>query len=138
MLAPDELLDAIAGTLRQQVGPAVAEPFAKTQAFMAAVILEKLAGDLRVAAEPHDDGRAERRRCAASTLGDDAPERLITAVDDLDRDGATAAWRALVEAALRDRVPSSATTASTAALAQTQDRPAHPSRPEPGRATGER
>ena len=43
----DELLDRVARTLREQVGPAVEEPFAKTQAFMAAVILGKLAGQLR-------------------------------------------------------------------------------------------
>jgi hypothetical protein len=43
----DELLERVARTLREQVGPAVEEPFAKTQAFMAAVILDKLAGQLR-------------------------------------------------------------------------------------------
>jgi len=98
VLAPDELLDAIAGTLRRQVGPAVEEPFAKTQAFMAAVILEKLAGDLRVAAEPHDDGRAEVVVALRATLGDDAPARVAAAIDHLERDGTTAVWRELVEA----------------------------------------
>jgi len=41
-VTPDELLDRIATTLREQIGPTVGEPFAKTQAFMAAVILAKL------------------------------------------------------------------------------------------------
>ena len=43
----------MATTLRQEIGPAVDEPFAKTQAFMASVILTKLAGQLR----------RSRRRC---------------------------------------------------------------------------
>ena len=40
----------MAEALRREVGPAVVDPFAKTQAFMAAVILQKLAGQLRTPA----------------------------------------------------------------------------------------
>jgi hypothetical protein len=47
--APDELLERLAGELRRTVGPAVEEPFARTQAFMAAVILERLSRQLRSA-----------------------------------------------------------------------------------------
>ena len=46
-MGPEDLLERIAATLRQDIGPAVSEPFAKTQAFMAAVILEKLAREAR-------------------------------------------------------------------------------------------
>lgn len=51
MLAPDELTARLAATLRHEIGPAVADPFARTQAFMASVILEKLSAQLRLAPE---------------------------------------------------------------------------------------
>ena len=38
----DELLLRIAQTLKQEIGPTVADEYAKTQAFMAAVVLEKI------------------------------------------------------------------------------------------------
>jgi hypothetical protein len=56
---PDDLLERIAGTLRHDVGPAVEEPFAKTQAFMMSVILEKLARQLRLAEAHAEADRAE-------------------------------------------------------------------------------
>lgn len=98
MLPPDELLDAVADSLRRQVGPAVVDPFAKTQAFMAAVILQKLAGQLRA---PDADVDAERRAVVADVrmlLAEAGSARVSDAVDDLDHDGSTASWRALVEA----------------------------------------
>lgn len=57
---PDQLLDRIATTLRTEVGPAVEGEFAKTQAFMAAVVLEKLARQLASAAEHEHNDRADR------------------------------------------------------------------------------
>ena len=54
-LAPDELLERIARTLKKEIGPAVEDAYPKTQAFMAAVVLQKLAGQLRL-------GRRTRRR----------------------------------------------------------------------------
>ena len=38
----DQLLERIATTLRRDIGPAVAGEFPKTQAFMAAVVLQKI------------------------------------------------------------------------------------------------
>ena len=70
-MAPDELLEQIAAILRHEIGPTVADPFAKTQAFMASVILEKLARQLRLT---DDHGRADRDERA--TLVDDM-ERLV-------------------------------------------------------------
>lgn len=46
---PDELLAAMAGTFRHRIGPEVGDTFARTQAFMASVILEKLSAQLRLA-----------------------------------------------------------------------------------------
>ena len=47
-----ELLQRIAETLKTTIGPAVADDYARTQAFMAAVILQKL-GQARERAEEH-------------------------------------------------------------------------------------
>ncbi len=94
--SPDELLDAVADTLRREIGPAVGDPFAKTQAFMAAVVLQKLAGQLRAASV---DAEVDRRTLVAevrAALGATPPEDVTAALDVLARDGATAAWRAVV------------------------------------------
>jgi hypothetical protein len=40
MMEPEQLLERLATTLRRQIGPAVAEPYPRTQAFMASVVLE--------------------------------------------------------------------------------------------------
>lgn len=99
-MSPDELLERMAGTLRQEIGPAVAEPFAKTQAFMASVILEKLARQLRLA-DAH--ARADREDRAAlvedleGRLGASAPPRLRAALAAPAHDG-DGALRELVEA----------------------------------------
>jgi hypothetical protein len=94
--APDELLDAVADTLRREVGPAVGDPFAKTQAFMAAVVLQKLAGQLRAASVDADVDRETLVAEARAALGATPPPAVAAALDVLTRDGATAAWRAVV------------------------------------------
>ena len=43
---PGELLQRIASTLKRDVGPAIEAEYPKTQAFMAAVVLEKLGRQL--------------------------------------------------------------------------------------------
>ena len=45
---PVALLERIARTLKQDIGPAVEAEYPKTQAFMAAVVLDKLARQLRL------------------------------------------------------------------------------------------
>lgn len=44
-----KLLERIAATLRRDIGPAVAEEYPKTQAFMAAVVLQKLGRQIDLA-----------------------------------------------------------------------------------------
>lgn len=51
-MTPDQLLERIAGTLRRDIGPAVGAAFPRTQAFMAAVVLQKLGRQL-ACAEAH-------------------------------------------------------------------------------------
>ena len=48
-MKPDELLSQMSTAFRHQIGPAVVEPFAKTQAFMASVVLEKLSKQVKLA-----------------------------------------------------------------------------------------
>jgi hypothetical protein len=87
---PEALLEHIAGTLRHEIGPAVDESFPKTQAFMASVILEKLAGQVRLAdthARADRDDRAAlehdlRLRCTVRPVPDCAP---VVALADGDR-----------------------------------------------------
>ena len=72
-MAPDELLARLAVTLRKEVGPAVDGGFARTQAFMGAVVLEKIAAQLRLSAEHTKADERDR-----SALADDL-DALLTA-----------------------------------------------------------
>jgi hypothetical protein len=104
-LTPDELLARMAGTLREQIGPSVGEPFARTQAFMAAVILEKLAGQLRSAAVHAEADRAEREALIddlVGRVGERGPARLRAALAGA-RDGGDAALSPVIEALYADR-----------------------------------
>ena len=82
-MAPDELLARMATTLRTEIGPVVEGTYQRTQAFMAAVVLEKSALEVRLgtehaAADEHD---------TRTMLGDveamllSAPAPLRTALD---------------------------------------------------------
>jgi hypothetical protein len=64
----DELLERLALALRGTVGPAVEEPLARTQAFMGAVILERLARQLR-SAEAHAEADRADRAALVAELG---------------------------------------------------------------------
>ena len=44
---PDQLLERIAKTLKEEIGPAVGAEYPRTQAYLSAVVLQKLAGQLR-------------------------------------------------------------------------------------------
>lgn len=86
MLSPEAHLERVAGTLRRQIGPAVTDTFPRTQAFMAAVILEKLAR--QVAAAPAHAEADQRdvtglRADLAALVGPDDPPALAAAVADL-------------------------------------------------------
>ncbi len=51
MMTPDQTLARVAGVLRHTVGPAVGDEVARTQVYMAAVVLEKVAAQVRSADE---------------------------------------------------------------------------------------
>lgn len=82
-----ELLQRIAATLREDIGPAVAEEYPKTQAFMASVVLQKLALQL-ARAEAHaaaaeSDLAAMLRELPALLGPGPAPARVTEALAGL-------------------------------------------------------
>ncbi len=102
MLAPDEMTARLAATLRHEIGPAVADPFARTQAFMASVILEKLSAQLRLAPE---HAAAEAADLAALVADLDpllaagpVPPGVAAAADGIRRGDGAPALSALVAA----------------------------------------
>lgn len=102
-LSPDELLERIARTLKKDIGPAVEAAYPKTQAFMAAVVLQKLAGQLRL----DDDHAAASRRDLQDlaielageldTAAQATPPCLRAAVNTMHQDLDTASVSRLIE-----------------------------------------
>ena len=100
-LAPAALLERIARTLKADIGPAVEAAYPKTQAFMAAVVLHKLAGQLRLADDHAAAGRRDLQELAAELAGEldtTTPPSLRAAVQALDRNRDTASVSRLIEA----------------------------------------
>jgi len=96
VIEPALLLERMSITLRGDVGPAVTDEFARTQAFMASVILAKLASQL---AAGDDDGGDHATLAAELRAGlPDPPAAVAGALDALAADGATARWNDLVAA----------------------------------------
>ena len=102
-MTPDELLVGIADTLRSDIAPAVDDEYARTQAFMAAVVLQRVARE--VALGP---GHAETSAADASALHRelgrqlaDAPADVVAALDELAERGAISATGPLVESLYR-------------------------------------
>ena len=80
-----ELLQRIAKTLRDDVGPAVDDEYPKTQAFMAAVVLQKLGRELALA-DAHRTADAAELRALADDLtkarvGADVPRSIGDAIE---------------------------------------------------------
>jgi hypothetical protein len=93
-MSPDELLLRIAQTLKKDVGPAVESEYPRTQAFLAAAVLEKLARQLRLAPE-HAAAEERDMEILVRDLAELArelvpPEPVRSAVESLSsrRDGA--------------------------------------------------
>ncbi len=105
MMRSDHLLARVAVTLRAEIGPVVVDPFAKTQAFMAAVILERLGRQLGLAgsqAKAESDDIAALAADLGRSLGASPPPRIgeaLRAVASGDR----CAVGALIEALYAER-----------------------------------
>ena len=77
---PDELLQRIAQTLKQEIGPAIDAAYPKTQAFMAAVVLEKLARQLELAPAHAARDKADADALVADLKKISTPVELPVAV----------------------------------------------------------
>jgi len=84
---PDELLNRISKSLKQDIGPAVGNDYAKTQAFMASAVLDKLSRQLALAPRHAASDRVDLAALAATltALCDEmsAPPALRSAVQNL-------------------------------------------------------
>jgi hypothetical protein len=101
-LTDADLLQRIAQTLRQDIGPAVDAEYPRTQAFMAAVVLQKLSRHLALASE-HAAAEAADLTALRADLGGllangNAPETVRAALDDLATSRDNAALCRLIEA----------------------------------------
>ena len=100
-MSPDELLRRIAQTLKQEIGPAVLEAYPKTQAFMASVVLEKLARQLELAPA---HAAAERTEVTAlegdlnALFANGAPAGVAAAIAGLASEPNSIGLNAVVEA----------------------------------------
>ena len=96
-----ELLQRIARTLTRDVGPAIDAEYPKTQAFMAAVVLQKLGRQLGLEGA-HRSADAEDLSALLEDLGSvlgegDTPASVTGAVQTLTRTRDAAALCALIE-----------------------------------------
>ena len=97
-----ELLQRIARTLRQDIGPAVDAEYPRTQAFMAAVVLQKASRQLAVASEHAAAETADLAALLADlrrlTSTEGASPPVLAAVDGLAQALDAAALCRLIEA----------------------------------------
>ena len=82
---PDQLLERIATTLKRDIGPAVLGDYPKTQAFMAAVVLQKLGRQLGLL-HMHPDRVGVLARHAGEA-GFEAPAEAAERTHDLEAPG---------------------------------------------------
>jgi len=100
-MAPEDLLARMAATMRRDIAPAVEAGYRRTQAFMSAVVLEKLAGEVRLGAAHAAADAADAATMAAelsATMAGDAPPAVRDALDAMRAAPGAAALCRLVEA----------------------------------------
>jgi len=102
-----DLLAGMAELLKGEIAPAVSDAYPKTQAYLGAVVLQKIAAELRLAEVHGQAEAAEREALLAELEADlrDAPDTVISAYAAL-RTGGDAALCAFIESlyANRDRL----------------------------------
>ena len=106
-MTPDQLLERVATVLRKEIGPAVGAEYPRTQAFMASVVLQKLARQLASAETHRAAGVADMDALVADldvALAAEAPPAgIVAAVSELGRARDDATLCGLIEALYRDR-----------------------------------
>ena len=100
-----ELLLQIAATLKREIGPAIEAEYPKTQAFMAAVVLQKLGGQIGRAPEHQRAADADLDALIAdlNTTALTLPLPVQRAVEALSKTRAAAALCALIESIYANR-----------------------------------
>jgi hypothetical protein len=92
MMPTDEMLNRLAKILRQRIGPEIGEPYAKTQAFMAAVVLQKLARQVNLS-EQHTAANSKDHGLLVldlvQLLALDSPKQLQAALDSVQNNDAS-------------------------------------------------
>lgn len=80
-LEPSELLERLSETLRSEIGPAVGDEYTRTQAYMASVILARVAKQLASAADHRDAEQADLDRLhrGLESLVGVAPDAVVSA-----------------------------------------------------------
>ena len=99
-----DLLARMSRLLKREVGPAVEADYPKTQAFLSAVVLERMSAELRLADAHSAAGAADRVALVADLDPDlvDAPDSVRTAFLAL-ADGGDSALCRFIEALYGDR-----------------------------------
>lgn len=76
----EALLRRISQTLKKEIGPNVDGEYPKTQAYMASVVLEKLAGEIGAASNNADCDQAERNELVAELAAIDTSNVSLPAL----------------------------------------------------------
>ena len=99
MMNRADLLARMAVLLKREIGPAVPDAYPKTQAFLGAVVLEKLAAEMRLAETHSAAEQAERAALIADLAGElgNLPTAVKEAFVALDG-GGDAALSTFIEA----------------------------------------
>ena len=102
-----DLLNRIAVTLKQQIGPNVADEFAKTQTYMASVVLDKLARELGAEAQHIVDKQAAINTMVETLANIRAqrplPDMVHQALNDLEASPGAKEICTLIETLYRSR-----------------------------------
>lgn len=101
-MKPEELLQRIAQKLKREIAPFIGDEYAKTQAFMASVVLQKVSRQLSSATEDAAAETADLNVLLADlqTLleHEEVPARMVAAIETLARTRENAALCSLIEA----------------------------------------
>lgn len=97
---PADLLARVAGTLRTSIGPAVADEYPRTQAFMASVVLERVARELALRPAHREAERADVAALARSLrpVLAEAPPEILRALEAVTTESAIAPLAPLIDA----------------------------------------
>ena len=100
---PSELLDRLASTLRSEIGPEVGDEYARTQAYMAAVILEKVSRELALGPAQAEAERVDMEALHPRLAGQLAlaPVEVTDALAAVESTGRVSALGPLIDALYR-------------------------------------